>query len=103
MRSCSKLFLGEHDWTAFSAAQSDVESRVRNVNTCKISDGWDARGHCHLVEFTVSANGFLRYMVLRWLGRCWRLAELKSINQQLRVRLVKAIDRLPEPRRRPMD
>jgi len=68
MRSCSELFLGEHDWTAFSAAQSDVESRVRNVTTCEISAGWDARGHCHLVEFTISANGFLRYMVRSIVG-----------------------------------
>ena len=68
MRSCSKLFPGEHDWTAFSSAQADVESRIRNVTTCEISDGWDARGHCHLIEFTLSANGFLRYMVRSIVG-----------------------------------
>ena len=63
MKKCSELFLGEHDWTAFSSAQSDVESRVRNITTCEISGGWSARGHCHLIEFTITANGFLRYMV----------------------------------------
>ena len=68
MRKCSGLFLGEHDWTAFSAAQSEVESRVRSVTTCEISDGWDARGRCHLIEFTISANGFLRYMVRSIVG-----------------------------------
>jgi len=67
-RMCSELFLGEHDWTAFSAAQTDVESRVRNVTACEIKDGWDARGHCHLIEFTISANGFLRYMVRSIVG-----------------------------------
>src|SRR6266403_3725558 len=40
MRNGSELFLGQHDWTAFSAAQSDVESRVRSVTACEISDGW---------------------------------------------------------------
>ena len=31
MRSAARLFLGEHDWSAFSAAQSDVEDRVRTI------------------------------------------------------------------------
>ncbi len=68
MRSGAKQFLGEHDWAAFSAAQADAESRVRNVTQLDITDGWDARGRCHLIEFTVTANGFLRYMVRSIVG-----------------------------------
>src|SRR5713226_4325116 len=68
MRSCASLFLGGHDWTAFSAAQSDAESRVRNLTGLVISDGWDGRGRCHLIEFTITANGFLRYMVRSIVG-----------------------------------
>lgn len=68
IRACANLFLGEHDWTAFSAAQSDAESRVRNVLRCDIDDHWSARGRCHLIEITVSANGFLRYMVRSIVG-----------------------------------
>ncbi len=68
MRSCARLFPGEHDWKAFSAAQSDAESRVRTVLRCDIDDRWDAVGRCHLIEFTVSANGFLRYMVRSIVG-----------------------------------
>ena len=63
MRRCARLFVGEHDWTAFSAAQSDAESRVRTIESLEIDAGWNARGRCHLIEITVSANGFLRYMV----------------------------------------
>ncbi len=63
MRSCAVLFLGEHDWTAFSAAQSDAQSRVRTISSLKIDDGWDARGRCHLIRMAVTADGFLRYMV----------------------------------------
>ncbi len=63
MKGCASLFIGEYDWTAFSAAQSDAESRVRNVLSCDIDDHWSARGRCHLIEISVSANGFLRYMV----------------------------------------
>jgi tRNA pseudouridine38-40 synthase len=68
MRECGSLFLGEHDWTAFSAAQSDAETRVRTLTQLEIGDSWDNRGHCHLIEFTVTANGFLRYMVRSIVG-----------------------------------
>ena len=63
MERCGELFLGEHDWTAFSAAQSEVESRVRTITQLEISARHDSRAHCVLVEFTMSADGFLRYMV----------------------------------------
>jgi len=63
MRSCASLFLGEHDWTAFSATQADVGSRVRTVSALEIDSGWDARGRCHLIQIAVTADGFLRYMV----------------------------------------
>src|SRR6185295_18592161 len=36
MRGSSGLFLGEHDWTAFSSAQTDVESRVRRLNRLEV-------------------------------------------------------------------
>lgn len=68
MQTCAQLFLGEHDWTAFSSAQSDAESRVRNVTQLDISHSWDSRGRCHLIEVTISANGFLRYMVRSIVG-----------------------------------
>jgi len=63
MSASAQLFVGEHNWSAFSSAQSDAESRVRTVTQVDISAGWDDRGHCQLIEFTLTANGFLRYMV----------------------------------------
>ncbi len=36
MRDCAEAFLGEHDWTAFSAAQSDAESRVRTITSLQV-------------------------------------------------------------------
>ena len=68
MRTCASLFLGEHDWTAFSAAQADAGSRVRTIASLEIDSGWDARGRCHLVRMTVTADGFLRYMVRSIVG-----------------------------------
>ena len=61
MREAARLFVGEHDWTAFSAAQSDVKTRVRNVTALEVSERASARGR--LVEVRACAEGFLRYMV----------------------------------------
>ncbi|HSE30171.1 MAG TPA: tRNA pseudouridine(38-40) synthase TruA [Pyrinomonadaceae bacterium] len=63
MYESAKLFLGEHDWTAFSAAQSDAESRVRTVTGLDVEAFQDKRARARVIQIRVSANGFLRYMV----------------------------------------
>jgi tRNA pseudouridine38-40 synthase len=63
MKAVGKVFCGEHDWTAFSAAQSDVEDRVRSVTRLEILERADDRSPRSLIEIRVSAEGFLRYMV----------------------------------------
>lgn len=63
MTKAALLFVGEHDWTAFSAAQSDVKTRVRRVTSVEVSERWCARGRGRVVEIVASAEGFLRYMV----------------------------------------
>ena len=68
MKEAGELFCGEHDWTAFSAAQSDVQDRVRTVTQVAINERRDDRSHGSLIEIRVSANGFLRYMVRAMAG-----------------------------------
>lgn len=63
MSECARLFVGEHDWTAFSAAQSEVESRVRTVTRLAVAESRSGRGRGRVVEIEASAGGFLRYMV----------------------------------------
>ena len=63
MRSATPLFLGEHDWTAFSAAQADVEDRVRTITGLDIRENRDERGGAPIIEIRATADGFLRYMV----------------------------------------
>lgn len=63
MRAAARLFVGAHDWTAFSATQSDVKTRVRNVTALEISERASARRRGRLIEIRASAEGFLRYMV----------------------------------------
>jgi tRNA pseudouridine38-40 synthase len=63
MKSAAELFLGEHNWTAFSAAQSDVEDRVRTITELEVASMQDDRARGRIITVRVSANGFLRYMV----------------------------------------
>ncbi|HEX2638971.1 MAG TPA: tRNA pseudouridine(38-40) synthase TruA [Pyrinomonadaceae bacterium] len=68
MRNAAGLFIGEHDWTAFSAAQSDAESRVRNILDLSIDTHYDPRVRGTMIEFHITADGFLRYMVRSIVG-----------------------------------
>src|SRR6266404_192016 len=63
MKSGAALFLGEHDWSAFSSAQSDSETKRRTITNMAVTEHADERERARIVEITVSANGFLRYMV----------------------------------------
>ena len=63
MTKAARMLLGEHDWTAFASAQSDGESRVRTILDTTIESHWDARAGANILEFRITANGFLRYMV----------------------------------------
>jgi tRNA pseudouridine38-40 synthase len=57
MHRAAQQFLGRHDFSAFCAAGSEVEDRVRTVTEARVSeqDG--------LITFTVAADGFLYNMV----------------------------------------
>jgi tRNA pseudouridine38-40 synthase len=68
MRESAESLLGEHDWTAFSAAQSDAESRIRTLTSIGVAKYCDRLGATPIVEIRTSANGFLRYMVRSIVG-----------------------------------
>ena len=63
MRRAAGLLVGEHDWTAFSSALSESESKVRDVRSASIEVVSGELGSAELIEFRISAKGFLRYMV----------------------------------------
>jgi len=64
----SRILLGEHDWTAFCSARSDGETRVRDITDITVRSVWDQRAQSSIVEISVSASGFLRYMVRSIVG-----------------------------------
>jgi len=63
MAECAKLFVGTHEWTAFSSAQSDSETKTRTITSLLIKQRADERAQSSIIELTISADGFLRYMV----------------------------------------
>jgi tRNA pseudouridine38-40 synthase len=68
MSECAKLFLGTHDWSAFSSAQSDSETKSRTITQLNIAERREERGQSRMIEITASADGFLRYMVRSIVG-----------------------------------
>jgi tRNA pseudouridine38-40 synthase len=68
MNDAARLFLGQHDWTAFASAHSDGENKVREIFEFNINSKWDERARASLIEFEITANGFLRYMVRSIVG-----------------------------------
>ncbi len=68
MNQKAQFFLGEHDWTAFSNAKSDSENKVRTISAFNVESSWDKRSKALMVEFRISGNGFLRYMVRSIVG-----------------------------------
>jgi tRNA pseudouridine38-40 synthase len=68
MENCAQHFLGAHDWTGFSAAQSDAESRVRTLTEVDVRETLDQFADSRFIEIRVSGDGFLRYMVRSIVG-----------------------------------
>ena len=70
MQRAARLFIGEHDWSAFSAAHSDAASRVRRLTEVEVKERPCASegARVRLIEIIVSGEGFLRYMVRSIVG-----------------------------------
>ena len=81
MHEAAQAFLGTHDWTAFSAASAEAENRVREITQLTIETRWDARASAAFFDITVSAEGFLRYMVRSIVGTLLEVGrEEKSVE-----------------------
>jgi tRNA pseudouridine38-40 synthase len=63
MRRAARLFLGRHDWSAFSTLEPNAREPVRTVTGLEVTELMDERGRGRLIEIKASAEGFLRYMV----------------------------------------
>lgn len=63
MKTACKLYVGEHDFTSFCAANTDVDSKVRHITDAKIYNVYD-----DIYAFEVTGNGFLYNMVRIMMG-----------------------------------
>ncbi len=62
MAAAAQTVVGTHDFRAFTVAEPEVESTVRTVQSVSVVRDGDA------IRITVTADGFLRYMVRRIAG-----------------------------------
>ena len=91
MKTAAELFLGQHDWTAFSAAQSDVEDRVRTLIGLQVSERLDERANSRMIEIRASADGFLRYMVRAIAGTLLCVGRGELVQEQVNEALASGV------------
>jgi tRNA pseudouridine38-40 synthase len=62
MQTAAKMLIGEHDFSAFRAAQCQAKSPVRILTTASVTRMGD------LIAFDFEANGFLHHMIRNLVG-----------------------------------
>ncbi len=62
MRVAARALLGEHDFSAFRAAECEAKTPVRTVHSISVEQ------HADRIEFVVRANAFLHHMVRNIVG-----------------------------------
>jgi tRNA pseudouridine38-40 synthase len=92
MSECAELFLGSHDWSAFSSAQSDSETRSRTITHLSLAERKDVRARSRMIEITARADGFLRYMVRSIAGTILAVGR-GEVNAELIERAINEGDR----------
>lgn len=88
MNTAARLFLGEHDWTAFSSTRTDAETKVRTLTDFTVESFWDARANASLIEFRVTGNGFLRYMVRSLVGTLLEVGRNEKDSDTIQTAIV---------------
>jgi tRNA pseudouridine38-40 synthase len=79
MGKAAKYLIGTHDFSCFCATGSDVKDRVRTIIGIDIKSGADG-----LIEITVEARGFLKYMVRNIVGTLVEVARGKRNPQDMK-------------------
>jgi tRNA pseudouridine38-40 synthase len=78
MRKAAEYLLGTHDFSCFCATGTDVKDRVRTLTNIVIGTGPDG-----LIEITVEARGFLKYMVRNIVGTLTEVARGKRQPEEM--------------------
>jgi tRNA pseudouridine38-40 synthase len=84
MQEAARFFIGVHDWTAFSAAAgTEVVNRVREITRLDVETVWDARAQAAMIQITISAEGFLRYMARSIVGSLLEIGRGERAEQDV--------------------
>lgn len=83
LKECIHLFVGEHDFTAFSASGSSVRNMVRQIHRFEVYDYENG-----FLSFQIVGNGFLYKMVRILLGEIWMVQLRKKKIEDLRLALI---------------
>ena len=87
----ARLFPGEHDWTAFSSAQSDSETKTRTITRLDVSEHVDEGSR--IIDVSITAEGFLRYMVRSIVGTLMAVGR-GELNDEIVKRAIDEGDRI---------
>ncbi|MCS6873554.1 MAG: tRNA pseudouridine(38-40) synthase TruA [Pyrinomonadaceae bacterium] len=68
IKRAAEILIGEHDWTAFSCADDKSRSKIRTIFSLDVKTRFDDRAQAKMIEFYITGNGFLRYMVRSIVG-----------------------------------
>ena len=79
MKNAAQYLIGTHDFSCFCATGSEVRGRVRTITGIDIKPGADG-----LIEITVEAQGFLKYMVRNIVGTLTEVARGKRKPQEMK-------------------
>ena len=83
LQTCARLFEGEHDFKAFCASGSSVNTTVRTVYEVRVEEG-ESCGSRDL-KIYVTGNGFLYNMVRTLVGELLELASGRKTEKQLQT------------------
>jgi tRNA pseudouridine38-40 synthase len=79
MREAGSCLVGTHDFSCFCATGTDVKDRTRTLTGIGIETGPDG-----LIEITVEAKGFLKYMVRNIVGTLVEVARGKRQPEDMK-------------------
>lgn len=86
MKECASAYIGTHDFTGFSASGCEVEDRVRIVYSASVIRTGD------IIEFRVSADGFL-YNMVRIMAGTLVMSAKKKLDRESINRMIETKDR----------
>ena len=79
MRQAAEYLIGRYDFSCFCATGSSVKDRTRTVKSVNITEGEDG-----LLEITIEAQGFLRYMVRNIVGTLVEIGQGKREPSEMK-------------------